>query len=58
MKTLYESLCESLCEDFFDNVGGSSFNIVDNWCKDNIEGKYMINKKNTYNKLAIIHKNY
>ena len=44
MKTLYESLCESLCEDFFDNVG-SSFNLIDNWCKDNIEGKYVINKK-------------
>ena len=33
MKTLYESLRESLYEDFFDNVGGSSFNLIDNWCK-------------------------
>ena len=45
MKTLYESLRESLCENFFDNVGGSSFNLIDNWCKNNIEGKYVINKK-------------
>ena len=45
MKTLYESLCESLCEDFFDNVGGSPFKLIDDWCKNNIKGKYKIDRK-------------
>lgn len=45
MKTLYESLCESLCENFFDNVGGSAFKLIDSWCRNNIKGKYEIDKK-------------
>ena len=45
MKTLYESLRESLCEDFFDNAGGSAFKLIDSWCKNNIKGKYVIDEK-------------
>ena len=45
MKTLYESLRESLCENFFDNIGGTSFELIDSWCKNNIDGRYRINKK-------------
>ena len=45
MKTLYESLCESLCEDFFDNVGGSPFKLIDDWCKNNVNGDYVIDEK-------------
>ena len=44
MKTLYESICESLCEDFFDNVG-STFELIDRWCKDNINGECVIDRK-------------
>ena len=44
MKPLYESLCESLCENFFDNVG-STFELIDRWCKDNIRGMYEIDRK-------------
>ena len=48
MKTLYESLCESLCEDFFDNVGAtleSTLNLIDDWCKDNVNGECVIDRK-------------
>ena len=45
MKTLYESICESLYENFFDNVGGSAFELIDSWCRNNIKGKYEIDKK-------------
>ena len=45
MKTLYESICESLYENFFDNVGGSAFKLIDSWCRNNIKGKYEIDKK-------------
>lgn len=41
MKTLYERLCES----FFDNIGGSSFELINSWCKNNIRGKYKIDRK-------------
>ena len=44
MKTLYESLRESLCENFFDNVG-ATFELIDHWCKDNIRGMYEIDRK-------------
>ena len=45
MKTLYESLCESLYEDFFDNAGGSPFKSIDSWCKNNVNGAYVIDEK-------------
>ena len=45
MKTLHESLLKSLRENFFDNVGGSAFKLIDSWCKDNIKGLYEIDRK-------------
>ena len=48
MKTLRESLHESLCENFFDNVGSTreaALKLIDDWCKNNIKGKYVIDEK-------------
>ena len=56
MKTLYERLCES----FFDNVG-SPFEVIDNWCKDNISGWYEIDREtliiNAPSTITIVNKN-
>ena len=41
MKTLYESLRKSM----LDVNSDSTFKLIDDWCKNNIEGKYVIDKK-------------
>ena len=60
MKTLYESLLESLRESLFDNIG-SPFKLIDSQCKNNINGKYVIDEKtltiNSPDGISIINKN-
>ena len=43
MRTLYESLLD--IDDVESNLNLELITMIDNWCKDNIEGKYTINKK-------------
>ena len=48
MKTLHESLLESLYEDFFGNVGSTreaTLKLIDDWCKNNVNGDYVIDEK-------------
>lgn len=65
MKTLYESLRESLCEDFFDNAGSNvetTFKLIDDWCKNNVNGDYVIDEKtlkiNSPNSISIVNKKF
>ena len=41
MKTLYESILESLLDINRDSI----FKLIDSWCKNNVKGKYEIDKK-------------
>ena len=45
MKTLCESLYESLLDINDVEASAEPIAMIDNWCKDNVKGQYVIDKK-------------